>query len=197
MGIRHKSTYDKDYLGSGKYLKQDIKLYGKRLFTNKIIAWYDTEKELYEAEKEFIKIHDCVNSHEWYNAIGGGSGNFNRCNTPEATQKALDGRWNKSNEELHDISRRQAKTLKRTLENWSTEERDYHKKQTSIGTKKGIKQARLNETKEKAEQRHRNYSEAQSKSTKGRHWYTNGIENKQQYTCPDGYWPGRTIQSKR
>lgn len=103
----------------------------------------------------------------------------------------------KTTEELNEISHRQAKTLKRTLANWSDEERKHHKQQTSIGTKNGIKQARLNETKEQAEQRHRNYSNAQSKSTKGRHWYTNGIDNKQQYTCPEGYWPGRTIQSKR
>ena len=195
--IRHTSTYDEHYLGSGKYLKQDIKLYGRHSFTNEIIAWYDSEKELFEAEKEFIKLNNCVNSPDWYNAVGGGSGNFNRCNTPEATQKALDGRWNKTTDELNEISHRQAKTLKRTLANWSDEERKHHKQQTSIGTKNGIKQARLNETKEQAEQRHRNYSNAQSKSTKGRHWYTNGIDNKQQYTCPEGYWPGRTIQSKR
>lgn len=27
----------------------------------------------------------------------------------------------------------------------------------------------------------------------GRHWYTNGTNNKYDYVCPVGYWPGRTI----
>lgn len=32
-----------------------------------------------------------------------------------------------------------------------------------------------------------------SKSRVGRHWFTNGIENKFCYECPNGYWKGRTI----
>jgi hypothetical protein len=27
---------------------------------------------------------------------------------------------------------------------------------------------------------------------KGKHWYTNGVENRLDYECPDGYTPGRT-----
>lgn len=32
-----------------------------------------------------------------------------------------------------------------------------------------------------------------SESRIGRHWFTNGVENKFCYECPDGYWKGRTV----
>lgn len=29
----------------------------------------------------------------------------------------------------------------------------------------------------------------------GRHWYTNGVENRFVYECPNGFWPGKIIKS--
>lgn len=31
----------------------------------------------------------------------------------------------------------------------------------------------------------------------GRHWFTNGISNVRDYSCPDGYYPGKTIHKRK
>lgn len=34
-------------------------------------------------------------------------------------------------------------------------------------------------------------------NTKGKTWYTNGVENKMCFEKPEGFWPGKTIKNKR
>lgn len=47
-----------------------------------------------------------------------------------------------------------------------------------------------------SDKRKKELSVIRSKSNNGRHWYTNGIENKFTYECPEGFYPGQH-QNKR
>ncbi|MDU6503496.1 MAG: hypothetical protein E6533_13800 [Klebsiella pneumoniae] len=63
------------YLGSGRYLKEDIKKYGKDKFTKTIIKDYYTTEELEKAEEELILKTNAVYDDNYYNvklsSVGG------------------------------------------------------------------------------------------------------------------------------
>lgn len=65
------------YIGSGTLLKADVKKYGKDSFTVKIVKEFETEKEAYDFEKEFV----VVDPENYYNLTPGGEGGSAGCNT--------------------------------------------------------------------------------------------------------------------
>lgn len=69
-----KNTHEREYLGSGKLLKEAIKKYGKENFRRIIIQECETFQELCDAESYWIKIYDAVNSDQFYNLCSGGFG---------------------------------------------------------------------------------------------------------------------------
>lgn len=58
---------DDDYLGSGKYLIEDIKKYGIDNFKRYYIEECNDIFELANRELHWIKKFDCVKSNDWYN----------------------------------------------------------------------------------------------------------------------------------
>ena len=77
IGVKHfnktGSKWD-EYLGSGKILKQAIKKYGKESFYKIIVQIVKTEDELFNIEKEIIKINKAVKNENFYNISNGGHG---------------------------------------------------------------------------------------------------------------------------
>jgi len=65
-----------DYMGSGKIIRQAIEKYGKENFSKEILYIADTEKEMYEKEKELIEI-----GPRSYNIVEGGSGGWSYVNS--------------------------------------------------------------------------------------------------------------------
>lgn len=63
------------YLGSGIYLKEDIKKYGKENFKKVILVEATTEDELKKLEESYILSRNAVESDQYYNikysAVGG------------------------------------------------------------------------------------------------------------------------------
>lgn len=71
---QHKSKKkDNFYLGSGKIIKQAILKYGKDNFTNDILEWCDTQEDLDEKEKYYIKLYK-EEGYYLYNISDGGYG---------------------------------------------------------------------------------------------------------------------------
>lgn len=62
----------KNYLGSGKLLKQAIKKYGKENFSKEIIEYCNSRQELNEAEIKWIKFYNAVDDENFYNIASGG-----------------------------------------------------------------------------------------------------------------------------
>ena len=61
-----------NYLGSGKYLKKAIELYGSEKFTREVIFVSFSFDDLNWAERHFIEEYDAVNSTQFYNVSPGG-----------------------------------------------------------------------------------------------------------------------------
>lgn len=88
----------KNYLGSGKLLKQAIKKYGKENFTREIISIAFLKEELNTLEISFISYYDAVNSNEYYNLSHGGEAiNAGLHFSEESKKKMSDARKRKYN----------------------------------------------------------------------------------------------------
>ena len=63
------------YLGSGRYLKEDIQKYGRDSFSKEIVKNYYSHKELEQAEEELILQTNAVHDDNYYNvklsSVGG------------------------------------------------------------------------------------------------------------------------------
>jgi len=62
----------KNYLGSGTYLKNAIKKYGKENFHRDIVFIAFSKEELDDEEEKLIEIHDAVDRKDYYNQVEGG-----------------------------------------------------------------------------------------------------------------------------
>ena len=60
------------YLGSGKHIIAAIKKYGKENFSREILCEAENLEELNRLEREYIKLHNAVESREYYNVSPGG-----------------------------------------------------------------------------------------------------------------------------
>jgi len=72
IGQRKFTIKWKAYLGSGIFLKESIKKYGRANFSKEIVALTYSKEESDYLEKEFIKNHNAVKSDNYYNLSSGG-----------------------------------------------------------------------------------------------------------------------------
>lgn len=61
-------------MGSGKVLKEDIKILGIQNFKKTILEICSSKEELNEREKYYIKEYNAVHSKDYYNIAEGGTG---------------------------------------------------------------------------------------------------------------------------
>lgn len=73
----------KNYLGSGKYLKEDIKTFGKENFTRVILDECDNDDELCEVEEYYIRMFKAVESDNFYNMKYSAKGGDTFTNHPD------------------------------------------------------------------------------------------------------------------
>jgi len=174
---QHKSKeYDKNYLGSGKIIKNIIKS-RKGTLKNYVLEWCDTAEELNEAEKSWIKNFKeecgerCLNiteggenngGHKW-NPIGELNPMFGKHHTEE-TRSKMKGRTSSQ------ITRNKISAVRK----------EYYK--THDAWNKGKKQEKttgeLNPAKRPDVRIKISNALKGNTATKGRVWMNNGIERK-------------------
>lgn len=66
----------KSYLGSGVLLRKAIEKYGKESFSRKIIDYANSQEELNEKERYWIKHYNAMESEKFYNIAAGGDGGY-------------------------------------------------------------------------------------------------------------------------
>lgn len=94
---------DTCYLGSGRALPERT----KDTCTKTILGTFNSRKELIEAETQYIRVNDCVNSNVYYNLREKNYDKFGvKC---EAISKALKGRTKESHEYIQKANSKREK----------------------------------------------------------------------------------------
>jgi group I intron endonuclease len=99
-----KYTHEKEYIGSGKLLKQAIKKYGKDSFTRVTLEDCPTFKYMCEAEKKWIDKLQAVESKDYYNISYGGFGGCSKSIKDYWSMYTLEERKHMRNWNRPDIS---------------------------------------------------------------------------------------------
>lgn len=86
-GVHSTKKQDDDYLGSGVNLRRAIKKYGKKNFIREDLKLFETEKEMYEFEKEFINER-LIYQENIYNMTIGGVGGFSHIKSTKGQPKS-------------------------------------------------------------------------------------------------------------
>lgn len=79
VGTHETNNIEDDYFGSGTVLKRAINKYGLDNFTKEILFDFQSEKEMYEMEKEIVD-EEFIARMDTYNIVVGGNGGFNYVN---------------------------------------------------------------------------------------------------------------------
>lgn len=74
IGQHKAEKYDKSYYGSGKILKLAIDKYGIENFSNTVLCYCESKKELDKLERQLIKQYNSRNPEIGYNISFGGDG---------------------------------------------------------------------------------------------------------------------------
>lgn len=91
IGKHQSSKYDERYFGSGKILRRAIEKYKIENFTNEIIDTAETDEELNNKEKYYIKYYKDLYGKNCYNlAKGGDGGDVFKYQSSENKQKFVD-----------------------------------------------------------------------------------------------------------
>jgi len=127
IGVHKTEDINDGYLGSSLHLDRAINKYGKENFKREIIAYFSSEKEMLEAEKNLVtSVFIKENKDKIYNLNGGGEGSWTYNNH--------------INPERHERRKNAADRLKELLkiEEW----KNNYSKKISVGVKKSWEEGR-------------------------------------------------------
>lgn len=76
IGAHSTNNINDKYMSSSKYVKQDIKDFGKEYFTKEILFIFDNKEDMLTKEKELVNKEFCFRNDTYNRIIGGSSGSF-------------------------------------------------------------------------------------------------------------------------
>jgi len=191
---------DKNYLGSGRLIKDAIRKYGKDNFTREILEECDDFDTLCEREIYWINKYDAVNNDNFYNLSYGGSAGDSKLMKEYWSSMTPKQRKNSRNWKPHfkglnqsgvnhiskndpDWSDKVSKAVKQTWDSYTEEEKRERLKNFGKYNKSGKKNPMYGRS---------------AVTEKNLKWYTNGVDNLYvtEGTQPDDYHRGRTMKKK-
>lgn len=182
------SLFDKDtYIGSGSILIKAIKKHGKENFSKEILTIAISQSEADVLEKYYIKKYDSTNPEKGYNILKGGQGTGRLENqTPwNKGKKGCQTAWNKGLI-LGPVT---GEEYEKRYGNRVYDHEKLSKAHKGQPVRRGW---HLSEETKKKMSEYRRAHGVMPPSQKGKHWYTNGVENVMAFECPEGFIPGKT-----
>lgn len=191
---KHKTeNKDDGYFGSGILIERAIAKHGKENFIKEILFELPTEDAMNQKEADIVD-EDFVARDDTYNLKLGGIGGWDFINE--------NGLNSKSKSELSDNGKKGAgigNQIKKSLWETDVEWRNAYREKMSMaqrirfsienGAFSGRKHT--NETREKMRNAKIGMFDGQKNPAYGKHWITNGVENKLSDSIPTGWRRGR------
>ena len=204
VGVHQTTNLNDSYMGSGKIIKSAIKKYGVENFEKTIIEHFDTAKEMFIREKEFVS-DEFLLRRDIYNLRRGGTGGFDYINkniklrkkknkiARASTDAVLEKKWGSNwRSVLGKLASVASKTDNAKLKTKQTrKERNIKSDASHMNTPK-INKKRIAKFKEIGHQQGEKNSQA------GTIWITNSLENKKikkTDPIPVGWHRGRKIKA--
>jgi len=207
----------KNYFGSGKAIKFAIKKYGKSNFEKTILEYCENEEAANWYERKYILWYRRHGKCEYNIADGGeggnGGGNLGKRHTEETKKKMSISRkgkksWNKGITKIPD---KYCISCGKKLSNKYQNTTDYcfkccnklHKKPCSGEKKEKLRISNIGKKHNcinkpcgfKNGKHSKETIEKIRARSLGSHWYTNGIINKYQKECPEGFYLGKAMNN--
>ena len=170
VGVHKSDNIQNDnYLGSGKYLNEAIKKYGKQNFKRQILFQCKTQKQMYQKQAQIVN-QQFLKRQDTYNLTPGGYGGLagmvvvkdkdgNVLKVPKDDPRYLSGQLVSVNEGIVTVKDKDGKCFE-----VSKDDPRYLSGQL-VGVNKGIKMPK-------------NHQKGSKNSQYGTMWITNGIQNK-------------------
>lgn len=193
IGQRKSQELDESYWGSGRLIKQSIKKYGLDAHNRELIEFCETIDILNEREKYWIKYYNCLTPNGYNIAVGGNQCPVHKLSDAEKQQRSKQlSERNKKNWQNPEY---REKMLKICHENGHkthhTEERkQWLREHPLFAGKKHSEEAKLKMSLAKYKNPSPNQWTSEHNPSKGKHWYTNGVDEVLSESCPDGYTNG-------
>ena len=113
IGLHVTKNIDEGYLGSGKELKKDIKIFGREAFEREILHFTDSKEEMVLIERNLVD-KKFISREDTYNLVIGGCNGWGRFNSNE--QRIMKAKIRKTRKllESNGLTRGQNVYLKRT-----------------------------------------------------------------------------------
>jgi hypothetical protein len=198
VGIRNRDPDEDNYLGSGYYIKNAIKKYGKENFKKEIlVSGLFTLDEICEYERYYISNFKLGNKAE-YNISKGGEGGGKRSGWHHSEETKARLKFLAENRSPEVIEKMRNAKLGKTGElcnnfgkgGWQHTE-EFKKKQSE--NNKGEKNFFYGKHYKAWEGKHitEEMKKAVSEFAKNSKWWTNGKVQTKRIECPEGFYAGR------
>lgn len=198
IGAHRTNNLDDEYMGSGKYIQNAVKKYGKENFTKEILYQFDNEEDMFSKEAEIVD-EEFIKRKDTYNLIPGGFGSDMKKPTQVFMEKMSDPHYyrdfcNKCQKNFENNPKIRENISKGLLEHYKT-----HK-----GTFTG--KHHTEETKQKLRDLHKlkGLQKGCKNSQYGKHWIINPETEEKKSIHPEqlqeyldkGWIMGRTLNPK-
>lgn len=196
IGQHQTTNIDDGYMGSGKLLWRAYEKYGIENFVKEILAIFESEKEMNDAERRLVQVNENT-----YNLCPGGTGGFGYINKEK---KNLYGKNGQSGYGLENLLESKARHLNliRTDEQYR---REWISKLSQAGKERFKTQpgtftnkTHSPETKATMSQARKGTGTGMSNSQFGSMWITDGHDSRKIRSndlIPSGWYKGRVVKS--
>jgi hypothetical protein len=184
VGKHQTTNLDDGYMGSGKILRDAIKLYGVENFHKEILFVFDNEAEMNRTEAEIV-TEEFILRDDTYNLCVGGQGGFSHINKVGLNNSSAQR------------SKAKELTVKRN-QNGSGRSDQFKEKVSNTLRGRKLSDGMLNKKHREETRQKMSESHGGSKNSQfGSFWITNGVENRKLSNAdviPTGWQRGRKLK---